>query len=177
MAQVERGWGILAARSLPRLQPLPSGEDRPGGEERTMTAETVVAEPHAAITRSRPARIRRMLHRELQHYATKADLKETELRVQADIRSRNCGSYTKIQEAPTACRHRARIGQRMAAATARIGLISGLRPTIKDAELKRLEGVRSGGRTSTLRLPSPDHLDEADVAAAPGCGGVVYVDG
>ena len=49
-----------------------------------MTAETVVAEPHAA-TRADVQESEDRLHRELQHYATKADLKDTELRLGAEI--------------------------------------------------------------------------------------------
>ena len=49
-----------------------------------MTAETVVAEPHAA-TRADVQESEDRLHRELQHYATKAGLKDTELRLGAEI--------------------------------------------------------------------------------------------
>ena len=49
-----------------------------------MTAETVVAEPHAA-TRADVQESEDRLHRELQHYATKSDLKDTELRLGSEI--------------------------------------------------------------------------------------------
>ena len=62
-----------------------------------MTAETVVAEPHTA-TRADVQESEDRLHRELQHYATKADLKETELRVQANIRDTELRLLAKIQE-------------------------------------------------------------------------------
>ena len=49
-----------------------------------MTAEAVVAEPHT-ITRTDIQESEDRIHRELQHYATKADLKDTELRLGAEI--------------------------------------------------------------------------------------------
>ena len=50
-----------------------------------MTAETVVAEPRAAATRADVQESEDRLHRELQHYATKSDLKDTELRLGSEI--------------------------------------------------------------------------------------------
>ena len=63
-----------------------------------MTAETVVAEPQIA-TRADIRESEDRIHRELQHYATKADLKDTELRIQASLQDMELRLQTQIKDA------------------------------------------------------------------------------
>ena len=63
-----------------------------------MTAEAVVAEPQIA-TRTDIRESEGRIHRELQHYATKADLKDTELRIQASLQDMELRLQTQIKDA------------------------------------------------------------------------------